>query len=433
MSGYIASAFLVIWEILCCKLLLESFSVKRQYRHRGMAAVIFLLLLVTNYMAAWLLYDHIWLKQMAMVVVMSIGMHYFFCDRYIKMMVLTMLYQGLVLLVDYTTLLVIQEIFPHMNTIAQVSPSASILFSIICKIMLLCMILVIKRRIGQKQGDMLTDIEWVRLLLLPIITISCLSVIILKFNILQDVVQDNVLVYIGLGMAGSNILVFYLVGDIMEREAIIRQEKIFHEKVKNETAMYYSISENLEKQRKKTHEFKNQIACIASLAVNEKYNELLTYVGKIDRELKVNMDMVDTNNVIVNAVVNTKYREALDKKIVFVLKVNDLSGLSLPDGDIVIILSNLLNNAIEACMKCEKKLIRFKFVLENDQSIICVSNTAASPPVRQNNGFVTGKMNENGEHGFGVGNVIDTIERNKGRYLIDYVDNMFSFTIEIPN
>ena len=49
----------------------------------------------------------------------------------------------------------------------------------------------------------------------------------------------------------------------------------------------------------------------------------------------------------------------------FVFKVNDLSKIVIEDEDLVVILANLLNNAIEACEKCEeKKTIKLKFVIE---------------------------------------------------------------------
>ncbi len=55
----------------------------------------------------------------------------------------------------------------------------------------------------------------------------------------------------------------------------------------------------------------------------------------------------------------------LDKNIVFIFKINDLSGINVSDEDIVVILSNLLNNAIEACEKCpDKRVIKMKLVRE---------------------------------------------------------------------
>ncbi len=88
------------------------------------------------------------------------------------------------------------------------------------------------------------------------------------------------------------------------------------------------------------------------------------------------MDCIKTNHVIIDAILNSKYREMLDKNIVFIFKINDLSGINVSDEDIVVILSNLLNNAIEACEKCpDKRVIKMKLVREKDNFIISVKNT----------------------------------------------------------
>ena len=83
------------------------------------------------------------------------------------------------------------------------------------------------------------------------------------------------------------------------------------------------VTVNLDKQRKRTHEFKNHIVCICELARKEKYNELGNYINELDNELSTDIDMVNTNNVIANAIINTKHREAMEKGIAFILKVND--------------------------------------------------------------------------------------------------------------
>lgn len=42
--------------------------------------------------------------------------------------------------------------------------------------------------------------------------------------------------------------------------------------------------------------------------------------------------MINTNNVIVNAILNTKYQEMTDKGIVFAFRVNDLSKIGISNG-----------------------------------------------------------------------------------------------------
>lgn len=433
MIMYIYSIFLVTWEMLCCKLFMEIFNDKRKYKNKLLPSSIFAGLILLCYLASSILYKFLWLKQIAIVLLISISMYFLFESRYIKSIVLAMIYQGLVIITDYATLLVVGKIFPSLSIEILDTSTVTISISLVCKMMLLCVILLLKRKIGHKQGDMLTDIEWLRLLLVPIITMASLITIDLKFNVSQNIRQNDTLMYIALGMAGMNIIVFYLINDIMEREQIIREDRLFREKIKNETDMYYSISDNLDRQRKRTHEFKNQIACIASLASSKKYKELEDYIRNIDNNLKLSMDMIDTNNVIVNAILNTKYRETLEKQIVFVLRVNDLSEMVLPDEDIVVILSNLLNNAIEACMSCENKVIKLKFVLEENQIIISAKNNMQKIPIKDNDKFITRKTEEPEEHGVGIENIIQTIEKYGGKHVIEYNDDTFSFTIMIPN
>ena len=117
--------------------------------------------------------------------------------------------------------------------------------------------------------------------------------------------------------------------------------------------------------------------CIETLVKKKQFEKVEEYVKTIYSRLDKERDSIDTNNVIVNAILNTKYQEAEENKIVFVLRVNDLSGLRIEDEDIVTILSNLLNNAIEACKKCEvgRRLLKLKFVDEDGMIKIGVRNT----------------------------------------------------------
>ena len=49
--------------------------------------------------------------------------------------------------------------------------------------------------------------------------------------------------------------------------------------------------------------------------------------------------------MIIDAILNSKYKETLDKGIVFIFQINDLSGIKMCDEDIVCyIIEILLNN-----------------------------------------------------------------------------------------
>ena len=61
-----------------------------------------------------------------------------------------------------------------------------------------------------------------------------------------------------------------------------------------------SISENFDKQKKMTHEYKNQIMCIDSLIKKKKYDSLESFVNKISGQISKELDFICTNNVISN-------------------------------------------------------------------------------------------------------------------------------------
>lgn len=309
----------------------------------------------------------------------------------------------------------------------------SVLAYLLVKVILFFLILVIRKQFAKKSTEMMLDTEWLRFLFFPIFTIVAISVMLSVFEYVQTVEQANLLAVIAFGMVGMNIFVFYLINDIVEREMEIHENKVFQIQAKNQLEMYKSISENFDNQKRKTHEYKNQISCIESLLNKKQYSKLEEYVKKIYGSLNNEPDAINTNNVIVNAILNTKYQEAEAKGIVFVFRVNDLSELKMKDEDVVTILANLLNNAIEASVICEdKKIIKFKFVKEDDMIIIAVKNTFNYDVVYENGEIKSTKISNVDEHGVGIKNVLKIIEKYGGAYVIEDKNKEFFFSIIIP-
>lgn len=372
-----------------------------------------------------------------MLGVISLFTYRLFVIRYKSALVLSMLFYSVMLVADYMALVVVGTVFPgRMWDLSNFfiiyglrTASAASTFG---------MVFCVKKMLGNKVTDLFTVREWFALAAVSLITIFSVILVTMetdwmKYTAGQPIAVDFFHIYVIGGILCINFIGFYLIHSITERELKLREYAVFREKVRHETAMYHSISENLEKQRKRTHEYKNQLAAISALAAEGSYQELRAYIEKIETALQHRMDAVDTNHVIVNAILNTKYREAVGKGIVFVLKVNDLSALKMEEEDIVIILSNLLNNALEACERCEVKQIKLKFVLENGQAVISVKNSMTAAPVVENGKVLTSKTKDAQEHGMGIQNVVETVEKYGGRYMVDYGKGEFQFSILIPN
>lgn len=101
---------------------------------------------------------------------------------------------------------------------------------------------------------------------------------------------------------------------------------------------------------------------------NQEYSAAEEYLEKITEQQTDRLFLVNTHHPILDALFNTKAAEATQKKISIDFEVNDLSKLPFDASDMVVLLSNLLDNAIEACQQYDKgdKAIHVMAVAQQD-------------------------------------------------------------------
>ena len=424
---------LTIFEMVSCKIFFEAFGEKRKEKDFFWESAVVSGLILCVYTVVLLLYKWFFIKQIVIIVIIAGIMTLYLNIRFGKAMILSILFEGLLLSIDYFTLWLNVTLF---NSIAEINESQNIwgyLVEVLSKIILFMVVVAVRKRIGTKSLPLMAEREWLRVVLFPVFSIFTVIALLITSGNIENQRQESVFLAIAFCLVGMNLVVFYMIEDILKRENKIRENEIFRIQVENQTNMYRSISENFDKQRKRAHEFKNQIMCIESLLSKKNYGELEEYVRKVSGRLSAEPDYIKTNNIIVNAILNSKYQEMLDKKILFIFKINDLSGLNISDEDIVVILSNLLNNAIEACERCrDRKYVKMKFMKENDSTVISVRNPYEGELIITDGEIQTSKKHETAEHGVGIKNIIDVIERYQGSYVMRNDGKEFYFSIMIP-
>jgi hypothetical protein len=300
------------------------------------------------------------------------------------------------------------------------------------KLITFIIILLLKKFVSKGNSeDLLRNDEWPRFIVFPAITIGVIFTMMGDSRSVTDLRLGNVYILIGFGLVALNVIAFYIIGDIVKRERRIREDDLFREKVKNQADMYRSVYDNYELQRKRAHEYKNQIMCMEALLQKKEYAELEKYITEIGGKLTDADSNINTNNALIDAIINTKYREMEEQGILLVMKFNEMANLWVEDGDIVVILSNLLNNAIEACEKCVEKTVKLKLMKEPDDIVISVRNTYNGEIKKQGDEIRTLKSDKEA-HGFGIRNIIEAVEKYGGSYSINYDDKEFVFSICIP-
>lgn len=411
-------------EALCCDLFFQTFSRERYEKKRWLHAGIDILLVV-----AWLIlaiYEKtFWIKSVCGTMIMAVLMMILYRVKVSQILFCAICYEGIVLGMDTGLLAVLQYFMSGTIDDILQKDGKIVLLWILFKLILFLCIVVINRRFSKRDYLILKEKEWVRFWVFPIF-----SVISIFFMLADEKIEQKTTMVLALGLLGTNIILFYLIRDFTERAEESKRISLLQEQRKNQIEMYESLELSYNQQKKKVHEFKNHLDCIQGLLKENRQEEALEYVSKINNPAEQHMSYFSTLNPVVDVVINQKYQQSQEEGIPMVMILDELSTIPIEDKDMVILLSNLLNNAIEACRKLDVKdrIIKFKFVQDKEQIIISIKNPIKKQPLIVDNQIKTTKDNEE-EHGIGLYNIEEVIKKYRGEGIFNTEQGIFSYTI----
>jgi signal transduction histidine kinase len=230
----------------------------------------------------------------------------------------------------------------------------------------------------------------------------------------------------------SNFLIIYLY-DILSR---FFSERIKSEKIKNEKQYYIRQAELLQLNetnlRQFRHDIKNKLLAIGQMLDKGNYLEAEDYTKQIIGKLEHIKMYSQTGNVVFDSIVNYKLAEAENYDISVTADIIVPENLDISGDDLVIILGNLLDNAIEAAkdIKIERK-IWIKIRYEKECIIFCIRNTYEKK-IREREGVLLTQKQDIQQHGIGLQSVDTVIEKYHGSKHICYDDKQFEIDIILP-
>lgn len=432
MLKYIADITILAVEIICYLIFFGIFARGKKIKVKQKISAICLLISIV-YVCVHFLKNYTIVKLLMIMLTMLIVIRFLYEISAIKTIILTLLIQGIIGVIDYIVIMIVTARYNNIDILEDSTDLIGVLVIIASRIILFLLLITVKRIsvIKKKNVIDMSNKEWLQFLIFPIFTL--ITVIVMTNSMVTSYHEDIVNVYyvIAIVLIVLNMVVFHLINEILENSQRIREADVLKQQSIGQLELYNSLRKNYDIQRKRTHEYKNQIMCIDSLLKKKNYNKLEEYINSIFDKLDGQLDMVDTNNEVVNAVINAKYYEALQNDVLFILKINDLSHIKVSDEDIVTILSNLLDNAIEAAGQCDidKKTVGIKLLYEDDVLSIAVSNSYKTEPEIMEDGYMRTIKDDKEQHGLGIRNVVATLEKYNAEYIIDYKNGEFVFSI----
>ena len=170
------------------------------------------------------------------------------------------------------------------------------------------------------------------------------------------------------------------------------------------------------------------------LAENGNIEEIKKYIREMNGIIDESSYIRITGMSAVDAILNEKLYEAQSDSITTNYDVMNMEKNSIKPVDMCIILSNALDNAIEANRKIgdpDKRYIKLKMHGDETYSVISVSNPTEAVPVKINQHSYATSKKDTVNHGFGLKSIESTAKKYDGEMLTKVEDGVFTLVIKL--
>ena len=241
-----------------------------------------------------------------------------------------------------------------------------------------------------------------------------------------DATQFSVLFTVGLTVA---VLVHLLFVQMLNEQVVQKKDSQYRATLEQERAE--ALMESYTTQRRLTHEFTNHIAALDALLRQGDLTGAQEYLSSVSKVVAAGTTILDTHNPLLDSLLSRKYEEAAQQGVELYFDLCDLKDLPFCGTDLVIVISNLLDNAIRAAAQAKPPEVYLRARRNEEEYLISVRNR-----VQKDLELVDGELPRSTKaepgHGMGLVNVREVLDRCRCEYTLSCRDRWFRFTCAVP-
>ena len=188
--------------------------------------------------------------------------------------------------------------------------------------------------------------------------------------------------------------------------------------------------------RRFRHDIRNHLAVLSSLQNQGKLGEYKDYLANLTNEMEETESSFHTGNVVADTILSIMQEKASALDPAVVIETSDLllpERICIEDYDLGILLSNALDNSVDACGRMKPSdspaFIRLQSETIADMLFLKISNSFAGEiSERDENGFPVTVKQPSDEHGLGMENMKRVIDKCHGGMEYQAENGVFTLT-----
>lgn len=195
---------------------------------------------------------------------------------------------------------------------------------------------------------------------------------------------------------------------------------------------YDEVETMYRKMRGWRHDYHNHIQVLKAHMSLKQYNQAEEYLDKLEEDLTTVDTVLKTGNVMVDAILNSKLTLIKEHKISVDATAIVPQDIEISGIDLSVLIGNLLDNAMEACLQIQEekeRFIRIYIDIIKKQLYICVTNSMPGRAKRPGNLFPSGKP---GNHGLGLQRIDSIVAKYRGFLNRQTENGVFATEVMLP-
>lgn len=226
------------------------------------------------------------------------------------------------------------------------------------------------------------------------------------------------------------ILLIFTIKKIKESIILEREKVVIEEKIKAQYNYYERIKENQGRTKQLYHDLKNHLVCINNIDANENAR---IYSMELQEEIEKIEYIYNTKNDILDIILKEKNDICIDNNIDFFADINFEKCNFMQMIDVCSIFSNILDNAMEACLKIKdnERKIYIRGTIVKNYFVLKSVNSKINDIKTDDNNIISSKKDKY-LHGIGLKSVEHSLNKYNGEFRFKDFGNEFELDIYIP-
>lgn len=290
------------------------------------------------------------------------------------------------------------------------------------------LLLVIKKP-DEKRVNIILKVIPVRVFVLLMLMVLCLGLLVslIKFNTDNYLLKENLLIAIIITLA---VILAYIITllflNVIAKQHFTAVSQMMEKQVELQINHYEELEKMDTEMRKFRHDYTNHLKSILSLIQMKEYSDAEEYIEKIQNSAyKSRTVMFYSGNKLADAILSYKSSESDGNCRI---EYSGIMPTSIENVDLCIILSNSLDNAIEACRKIGMPCTISIFAGKQQGYFVMSVKNPTAPSDRFYDIPPTTKSDK-GQHGMGLYNIENTVKKYSGHMKIKCENGMFELMI----